>query len=135
VQVPPDESTSKRVQAVLLVGFDEGHFEQFQAMMQGMGASMVPIMCAGACTLQGSLQEALEGGSPGFVTPPSGARRAVFLSGMYTAEVSAHQFRRTVATRRYSQASVKNLDQGTLATTGGASIVWTTKKAHASVGL
>lgn len=96
--VPRDQNGRTHIQAALLVGFDEEQFEEFQTMLQGMGADMVPIMCADARSLQGSLQEALNEGTRGFVAPPAGARRAVFLSGMYTAEVRTDC--RTMATRK-----------------------------------
>ena len=80
------------MQAVLLVGFDAATFAEFQAVMQSMDADMVPLFCASPATMKGSLQQALEGQEPGFCEPPEGARRALIVSGMYTAEVSPSLF-------------------------------------------
>jgi hypothetical protein len=71
----------------LLVGFTAEDYSRFQTLMRDMEAEMVPIYCAGQEVLAGSLKDALEGGTPGYCEPPVGVRRAVFLSGMYTAEV------------------------------------------------
>ena len=76
------------VQAVLLVGFSDEDYSHFQNVMQDMEADMVPVFCADEDTLQQTLQTALARATPGFKPAPAGAKRGVFLSGMYTAEVS-----------------------------------------------
>lgn len=73
--------------AVLLVGFQETDFAAFQQLMNDMEADMVPLYCADGVAMRRSLQSALEEGKPGFQPAPLGTRRAVILSGMYTAEV------------------------------------------------
>lgn len=75
------------LQAVLLVGFQAEDFDSFQGLMLDMDADMVSLHCCDAAMLAGTLREALTASSPGWRPAPLGTRRAVILSGMYTAEV------------------------------------------------
>lgn len=76
---------------MLLVGFEAEDFDSFQSLMLDMDADMVSLHCCDAPMLAGTLREALESSAPGWrpapLGTPLGTRRAVILSGMYTAEV------------------------------------------------
>ncbi|KAK9813018.1 hypothetical protein WJX72_007622 [[Myrmecia] bisecta] len=94
-QIDPDSEggvggTSEEVfgpAAVALIGFQQDEVDTFRQAMTDMEADFVKIVSCGRRQLEGSLQEALEGPAPLYEQPPLGVRRAVILSGMYSAEV------------------------------------------------
>jgi hypothetical protein len=73
--------------AVLLVGYSRDEMDAVRALLDDMGATMVPVVPASRAMMGGTIRAAVEARPPPPHEPPPIGRRAVVLSGLYTEEL------------------------------------------------